>query len=269
MADPYAMAGYGMPAYGMPAGEAFQTGGDVRASTTVKALIGVAIGVVVLLVCAIIGEKIYSSRSRAPRPVAAATPAASDPSKPKASVPAPVGSVVPKPAPAPASTPVSIPAPAVSAPPGTQPYTVPGKFTIYAPPAYSWIAQPQQTVGRGVTTNAYIARSTDGSGLTVSIVNSPINAQKDRRDFLRGASGGLSRGAAGMTLVNSEGFSPVGTVPDRLDIQLTLQGFNGVQVHGKGFITFGKKRTCMVLVMAQDVSVRDSLMQSVNSFQEL
>jgi hypothetical protein len=124
-------------------------------------------------------------------------------------------------------------------------------------------------LGRGITASAFIGTAPDNSALTVSIISSPIKAQKDRRDFLRGASGGMTRGAAGMTLVDSQGFNPTGTVPDHLNVQITLQGINGVSVHGKGFIKFGKKRTSMVMVMAQDIGVRDSMMQAVNSFKEL
>jgi hypothetical protein len=267
----FGQPGYGQPQldYGAPVGGALGSGGgDIAASTTVKALIGVAIGVVVLLVGAIIGEKMYAARQNAPRPVAAAP--ASDPSKPVPSVPAPVGSFVPKPAPKPepAATPVSIPANG-AAPPGMQAYSVPGKFTIFAPASYSWRAQPEQALGRGITASAFIGTAPDNSALTVSIISSPIKAQKDRRDFLRGASGGMTRGAAGMTLVDSQGFNPTGTVPDHLDVQITMQGINGVSVHGKGFIKFGKKRTSMVMVMAQDIAIRDSMMTAVNSFKEL
>jgi hypothetical protein len=150
-----------------------------------------------------------------------------------------------------------------------QAYSVPGKFTIFAPAPYSWRAQPEQSVGRGITASAYIGTAPDNSALTVSIISSPIKAQKDRRDFLRGASGGITRGAAGMTLVDSQGFNPTGNIPDHLDLQITMRGINGVSVHGKGFIKFGKKRTSMVMVMAQDIGVRDSMMQAVNSFKEL
>lgn len=194
-ADPFAMAGYSQPAYSsVPAAGALDTGGpDLGSSTMVKALIGVAVGVVVLLVGAIVGEQVFGKRDRSPTPLAAVP--VSDPTKPAASVPAPVGASVPKPAPQP--VPVSIPAPNLAPPPGMQAYTVPGKFTIFTPPEYNWQASAQQSLGRGVTANSYSATRPDHSAMIVSLINTPIKNQKDRRDFLRGASGGLSRGMAG------------------------------------------------------------------------
>jgi len=228
----------------------------------------VAVGVVVLLVGAIVGEQAFGKRDKGSTAVAAA-PAASIP-QPVASVPAPAMSApaMPKPAPAPAPTPA--PTATTAAPPGMQAYTVPGQFTLFIPPEYAWQTGPQQSLGRGVTASSYVGTRQEHSVVTVSIISTPIKAQNERRDFMRGASNGMSRSmGAAMTVVESKGFEAVGNIPDRVEIQLTLQAINGNRVHGKGFVNFGKKKTSMVVAMAQDLGVRDQLMQSVNSFKEL